>query len=75
MAQLFCQAARDKYLVHPLHEEFVAAHKKKLQDLCVFDYLAAISESSQSWLSYAQLLWTGMETYGDPEVAHNQGPF
>lgn len=35
------EAARDKYLVHPLHEEFVAAHKKRLQDLCVFDYLVA----------------------------------
>eukprot|EP00434_Breviolum_minutum_P021251 symbB.v1.2.018747.t1/scaffold1508.1/size114708/6 len=33
------EAARDQYLVHPLHEEFVATYKKRLQDLCVFDYL------------------------------------
>ena len=54
-----CQAARDKYLVHPLHEEFLAAHKKRLQDLCVFDYLAAISGR---FPAKAQLLALDRET-------------
>ena len=63
------QAARDNYLVHPLHEEtgqlfkigmnrtlnlkamwkigqeFVAAYKPRLQDVCVIDYLAESSEN------------------------------